>query len=123
MHSSFATRSLTWYSPTAVGYALYPGIAEILSERGHRLFPEFAERIRTMPQGTMLEIGSRARSGVIRRGVAPPGWEYVGLDIVPGPNVDVVGDAHELSASCRRTLLMQRCRYRSSSTWRCRGRS
>jgi len=74
-----------------------PGIAEILSERGHRLFPEFAERIRTMPQGTMLEIGSRARSGVIRRGVAPPAWDYVGLDIMPGPNVDVVGDAHELS--------------------------
>jgi hypothetical protein len=74
-----------------------PGVSEILADRGHRLFPEFAERIRTMPQGTMLEIGSRARSGVIRRGLAPPPWKYVGLDIAPGPNVDVVGDAHELS--------------------------
>lgn len=74
-----------------------PGITEILAERGHRLFPEFAERIRAMPQGRMLEIGSRARSGVIRRGLAPPAWGYVGMDIVPGPNVDVVGDAHELS--------------------------
>jgi len=74
-----------------------PGVAEILADRGHRLFPEFAERIRTMPHGSMLEIGSRARSGVIRRGLAPSAWKYVGLDIAPGPNVDVVGDAHELS--------------------------
>lgn len=74
-----------------------PGTAEILADRGHRLFPEFAERIRAIPQGRMLEIGSRARSGVIRRGLAPPAWGYVGMDIVPGPNVDVVGDAHELS--------------------------
>jgi hypothetical protein len=74
-----------------------PGIQEILSDRGHRLFPEFADRIQSMPIGAILEIGSRARSGVTRRDLAPAGWEYVGLDIVEGPNVDVVGDAHELS--------------------------
>lgn len=74
-----------------------PGIAEILADRGHRLFPEFTERIQAMPQGAMLEIGSRARSGVTRRDLVPPTWKYVGLDIAPGPNVDIVGDAHELS--------------------------
>jgi Methyltransferase domain len=73
------------------------GVPEILQDRGHRLFPEFIERVRSMPQGRMLEIGSRARSGISRRDVAPSGWQYVGVDIMQGPNVDVVGDAHELS--------------------------
>jgi hypothetical protein len=73
------------------------GIEEILRDRGHRLFPEFVERVRSMPTGRMLEIGSRARSGVSRRDVAPSGWEYVGLDIMEGPNVDIVGDAHSMS--------------------------
>lgn len=73
------------------------GIPEILRDRGHRLFPEFVERVRGMPAGRMLEIGSRARSGISRRDVAPSGWEYVGLDIMEGPNVDIVGDAHGMS--------------------------
>ena len=48
--------------------------------------------------GNLLEIGARARSGVTRRHVTPIGWSYTGLDILPGENVDVVGDAHELSS-------------------------
>lgn len=73
------------------------GIPEILSDRGHRMFPEFCERLKTMPPGRLLEIGSRARSGISRRDAAPAGWDYVGMDILEGPNVDVVGDAHRLS--------------------------
>jgi Methyltransferase domain len=73
------------------------GIPEILRDRGHRLFPEFIERVRAMPTGRLLEIGSRARSGVSRRDVAPAGWTYTGLDIMEGPNVDIVGDAHAMS--------------------------
>lgn len=73
------------------------GITEILSDRGHRMFPEFCERLKTMPPGRLLEIGSRARSGITRRDAAPAGWDYVGMDILEGPNVDVVGDAHCLS--------------------------
>jgi SAM-dependent methyltransferase len=45
----------------------------------------------------VLEIGSRARSGVTHRYLVHPDVEYVGLDITNGPNVDVVGDAHHLS--------------------------
>lgn len=48
-------------------------------------------------EGELLEIGSRARSGVTRRDLLPPAWDYVGLDVLDGPNVDVVGDAHQLS--------------------------
>jgi len=72
------------------------GVKEILEDRGHRLFPEFMSRVANMPAGRMLEIGSRARSGISRR-IDNPGWEYVGMDIMDGPNVDIVGDAHELS--------------------------
>ncbi len=46
--------------------------------------------------GAVLELGSRARSAITRRHRIPGRLEYVGLDILAGPNVDVVGDAHEL---------------------------
>lgn len=49
------------------------------------------------PSGAVLEIGSRARSAITRRDRIPKRFDYVGLDILPGPNVDLVGDAHELS--------------------------
>src|SRR5207302_1906206 len=49
------------------------------------------------PDATVLEIGSRARSGISRRDRFPAGSKYVGLDIASGPNVDIVGDAHDLS--------------------------
>ena len=49
------------------------------------------------PGGHLLEVGSRARSGNIRRNLIPEGWQYTGLDVLPGPNVDIVGDVHEIS--------------------------
>jgi SAM-dependent methyltransferase len=73
------------------------GVKEILQDRGHRLFPEFIDRVRSVPSGRMLEIGSRARSGISRRDVVQGDWTYVGLDIMEGPNVDIVGDAHAMS--------------------------
>lgn len=56
----------------------------------------FAERLRSLPKGIILEIGSRARSGVSRRELIPPHLTYMGLDIQAGQNVDIVGDVHEL---------------------------
>lgn len=47
--------------------------------------------------GTVLEIGSRARSGISRKHRIPSQLDYIGLDILAGPNVDIVGDAHELN--------------------------
>jgi hypothetical protein len=64
---------------------------------GVRIQHAFAALIRSRPAGRLLEIGSRARSGVTRRDLAPEGWSYTGLDAVAGDNVDVVGDAHALS--------------------------
>jgi hypothetical protein len=85
-----------------------PGAEEITIERPsqhfppagdaelHGNFPEFVRMV-VAHGGRVLEIGSRARSGITRRELFPPPLEYVGLDISPGPNVDVVGDAHHLS--------------------------
>lgn len=57
------------------------------------------ERFKAMTkQGdTVLEIGSRARSGNTYRDMVHEGASYTGIDVANGPNVDVVGDAHHLS--------------------------
>ncbi|MDP3073384.1 MAG: methyltransferase domain-containing protein [Opitutaceae bacterium] len=57
----------------------------------------FLMRLGDFESGAVLEIGSRARSAITRRHRIPERLAYVGLDILPGPNVDIVGDAHELS--------------------------
>jgi SAM-dependent methyltransferase len=62
----------------------------------HRIERSFWERLGGV-EGDVLEVGSRNRSGPVRRGQVGDGRRYVGFDILEGPNVDVVGDAHELS--------------------------
>jgi hypothetical protein len=57
----------------------------------------FWEHVRSLPQANVLEIGSRARSGITRRDLFPATCAYTGFDIVAGENVDCVGDAHALS--------------------------
>jgi SAM-dependent methyltransferase len=57
----------------------------------------FIQSLAQFESGAVLELGSRARSAITRRHRIPERLEYVGLDILAGPNVDVVGDAHELS--------------------------
>ncbi len=64
----------------------------------HRLVAKFNRLVGSMEAPRILEIGSRNRSGNIRRDVTPSGGRYVGLDVLPGENVDVVGDAHELGS-------------------------
>lgn len=64
---------------------------------GGLLYGRFLDRVANLAPGNFLEIGARARSGVVRKGHIPDTWTYVGLDVVAGENVDVVGDAHELS--------------------------
>lgn len=64
----------------------------------HALTSRFSAMLRERTPGRLLEVGSRARSGIVRRDFAPEGWSYSGLDVMAGPNVDLVGDAHELSS-------------------------
>lgn len=61
-----------------------------------KVFPDFVERIKMLPNARVLEIGARNVTGnPMRHKFA--GTEYVGIDIHPGENVDIVGDAHKLS--------------------------
>lgn len=69
--------------------------ANLNPEHTRNMYGEFLARLPA--QGRFLEVGSRARSGVSRRNDLPEGWSYTGMDIMPGENVDVVGDAHKLS--------------------------
>jgi hypothetical protein len=75
-----------------------PAERGLTDDPGGRLFGRFASELDARPSGRVLEIGSRARSGnVYRSALVPERWEYIGLDIKEGPNVDVVGDAHDLA--------------------------
>lgn len=54
----------------------------------------------------VLDIGSRARSGVARKReveALASGISYFGVDVMPGENVDQVVDAHELSRALGRS--------------------
>jgi len=62
-----------------------------------RLHARFSSMLKDLPPGDFLEVGSRARSGIVRRHLVPEPWAYTGLDVIAGENVDVVGDAHKLS--------------------------
>ena len=68
-----------------------------IGDPAHTLTGQFRAMLAEARPGALLEVGSRARSGIARRDWAPPGWSYSGFDIVGGSNVDVVGDAHVLS--------------------------
>jgi hypothetical protein len=62
----------------------------------HRCWAHFLQLLESIPGGKVLEIGSRARSAVTRRAAIPRHLAYVGIDILPGPNVGILGDVHEL---------------------------
>ena len=65
-------------------------------ERANPCRAEFFRLMHERPTGRLLEIGSRARSGVSRREVFGD-RPYVGVDVLPGEGVSVVGDVHALS--------------------------
>lgn len=60
-------------------------------------FGAFLHLLEENPDGLLLEIGSRARSGFVRRDLFPY-MRYLGIDILPGENVDIVCDAHEMAS-------------------------
>jgi len=77
-----------------------PAEAGLRDDPGGKLFGRFAAELAARSPGRVLELGSRARSGNVYRGaLVPESWEYTGLDIKDGPNVDLVGDAHDLVAA------------------------
>lgn len=80
-----------WFSPAEAAMGQYAQ-----SQADNPCSAEFHRILSGLPAARILEIGSRARSGVTRRllfGDRP----YVGVDVLPGEGVTVVGDAHALS--------------------------
>jgi Methyltransferase domain/Tetratricopeptide repeat len=73
---------------------------EASGESGRKIFPRFTELVRSTRHSNFLELGSRTgRTGFqYKTFFVPEDCNYVGLDIKEGDNVDVVGDAHFLSA-------------------------
>lgn len=61
------------------------------------LFPRFQEMIHALDAPTVVEIGSRARSGTVNNEWLSSRAKYIGFDIVDGPNVDVIGDADDMA--------------------------
>lgn len=62
---------------------------------GPSMFHRFRDEVNAN-NFSVLDIGGRDRSGVARRGHFDVS-DYVVVDVLPGENVDVVGDAHVLS--------------------------
>jgi len=68
-----------------------------VGDNPHALWAEFVRDVNATG-GAILELGSRARSGNTMRELFDKNVvDYFGVDITSGPNVDIVGDAHELS--------------------------
>jgi methyltransferase family protein len=75
-----------------------PGSRALRGDPAGALFARFGSELSAREARRVLEIGSRARSGTEHRDVLPDDCSYTGLDVRAGPNVDVVGDVHDLGA-------------------------
>ncbi len=72
-------------------------IARMNLDPYHAMEKAFWRHLAALDGGRVLELGSRNRSGNVRKDWLRDEVIYVGMDILEGENVDVVGDAHELS--------------------------
>jgi SAM-dependent methyltransferase len=64
---------------------------------GHANYMQYLTEIGNRKGLRILEVGSREVTGKSEARQRFSNAEYVGFDFYPGPNVDVVGDAHQLS--------------------------
>ncbi len=99
--NSWSCEFIALYFKTESGEEIRHGniIAKSAAEsRARVLADEFVESLRQSTESIrILELGSRARSGVVRRQMFGERNTYTGADILAGENVDVVCDAHQLS--------------------------
>ena len=65
----------------------------------YEIVQDFTTRVNAQQAPRVLELGSRNVTGVRHRNDLAPHVDLVGLDVRAGQDVDVVGDAHALSAS------------------------
>ena len=86
---------------TKSGKSIRADIIDLANDRISRyttpvLYKEFRNKIERNGDISLLDIGGRSRSKIDRRKEFPTAKVTV-LDIMDGENVDLVGDAHELS--------------------------
>lgn len=60
------------------------------------LMDRFRDAMHATPDARLLDVGGRARSGLERRKLFAT-KDYVVLDVIADPTVDVVGDAHRMA--------------------------
>lgn len=87
---------------TSEGNTIDARVLDLASERvaadeSAALYNAFLESVRAIDNPTIIDVGGRDRSKFDRR-VHFPGCTYIVVDVLPGANVDIVGDAHELSS-------------------------
>ncbi len=66
-------------------------------EKYDQVYDKFLKAVNNMSDVCILEIGSRNETNSIQRNLFTSAKEYTGFDYYAGENVDVVGDAHNLS--------------------------
>lgn len=86
---------------TASGWRHRARLAELVDDRqshfGTRgLMESFRNAMHAIPDARILDVGGRARSGLERRKLFTT-KDYVVLDVIADPTVDVVGDAHAMA--------------------------
>lgn len=87
---SDGTRECLVSDPARIQYEYQRGEASVTELDFFRMMNEASAP-------SVLEIGSRKRSGNSKTDRIPAHASYTGFDITPGDNVDVVGDAHFMS--------------------------
>lgn len=87
---------------TRQGHVIDAPLGDLVSERvltddGSRVARQFYAQLESQPDARVLDLGGRHRSGGAGS-VSLPGRRAVVFDWLPGPDVDVTGDAHRLSS-------------------------
>lgn len=68
--------------------------------QGNELLEQFISRCRSMEQAQVLELGTRQSipgRSTMHRDWIPDAGSYLGTDIAPGEDVDIVADVHRLT--------------------------
>ena len=86
---------------TSQNVRISTSLGEVIEDRQRQnrssaLSERFIKHVRSNPGSRLLDVGGRSRSK-LDRSRQFPNIETLVLDILPGDNVDLVGDAHELS--------------------------
>lgn len=85
----------------ASGHSVSASLLQLATERAAQsataqLYHRFLAEVDAMYRPLVIDLGGRARSGN-ERAADFPGARFMVADIVGGPNVDIVADAHQLS--------------------------